>query len=195
MKFKFIISPFTQFLKIIILCIGIIIIYINYREKMLLEVNLLILSLIWIFLILISVNSLILLILLMEIHGIIAFTLTGIKENSSLSKEAMIKFFILGVIAAAFMGFGISIIYFILGSVNINEICLLINDSSFIKLSLHFKFLIFIGTVFFVGGFFFKLAIVPFHFWIGDIYQGAPLGIVFFLQRFLYYVMFIYFQK
>jgi NADH-quinone oxidoreductase subunit N len=100
----------------------------------------------------------------MEIHGIIAYTLTGKRENSSLAKEAMVKFFILGAIAVGFMGFGITIIYFILGSTNINEISILITDFYSTNLLLQNYIILIIGITFFIFGFLFKLTLVPFHF-------------------------------
>jgi NADH-quinone oxidoreductase subunit N len=184
LNMNFVISPFIQFLKTIILILGIIIIYINYyswestNNKY--EVYILILLLIWNFLILISINELILLVLFMEIHGIIAYTLTGKRENSSLAKEAMVKFFILGAIAVGFMGFGITIIYFILGSTNINEISILITDFYSTNLLLKNYIILIIGITFFIFGFLFKLTLVPFHFWIGDVYHSAPLSVILF---------------
>jgi len=184
LNFNFIISPFIQFLKTIILILGIIIIYVNYyswettNNKY--EFYILILLLIWNFLILISINELILLVLFMEIHGIIAYTLTGKRENSSLAKEAMVKFFILGAIAVGFMGFGITMIYLILGSTNINEIALLITDFYSTNILLKNYIILIIGITFFIFGFLFKLTLVPFHFWIGDVYQSAPLSVILF---------------
>ena len=184
LNFNFVISPLIQFLKTIILIFGIIIIYINYYNwestNNQYEVYILILLLIWNFLILISINELILLVLFMEIHGIIAYTLTGKRENSSLAKEAMVKFFILGAIAVGFMGFGITIIYFILGSTNINEISLLITDFYSTNILLKNYIFLIIGITFFIFGFLFKLTLVPFHFWIGDVYHSASLSIVLF---------------
>lgn len=43
---------------------------------------------------------------------------------------------------------------------------------------MEFRFLI--GILFFLIGILFKLGVVPFHFWIADVYQGSPLTITFF---------------
>lgn len=181
---NFVISPFIQFLKIVILFLGMMVIYINFyfseSQNHKFETYILLLLLIWNFLILISINELILLILFMEIHAILAFTLTGRRENSSLGKEAMVKFFILGAIAAGFMGFGISAIYFVLGSTNINEIASLITEFYISNTLLKNYIILIIGITFLVFGFFFKLTLVPFHFWIGDVYHSAPLGVIVF---------------
>src|SRR5579884_59322 len=113
---------------------------------------------------LISINDLVLLILFMELHGIIAFTLTGKRENSSLGKEAMVKFYLLGALAVGFMGFGLSAIYFVLGSTNISEIGFLINEFYMSEILLKNYIILIVGISFFIYGFLFKLALVPFHF-------------------------------
>jgi NADH-quinone oxidoreductase subunit N len=113
---------------------------------------------------LIQINELVLLIIFMEIHGIIAFTLIGKKKDSSLAKEAMVKFYILGAIAAGFMGFGATLFYYVLGSTNIHEISLLITDFYSTNLLLTNYICLIIGITFFIFGLLFKLTLVPFHF-------------------------------
>ncbi len=100
-------------------------------------------------------------ILSISLYGLVAYerdTLNGI--------EAGLKYLILAGVSSAFILFGLALIYAEQGSLQFASI-LATRGSSFGILSLVGFGLVTVG----VG---FKLAVVPFHLWTPDVYQGAP---------------------
>lgn len=80
--------------------------------------------------------------------------------------EAGIKYLLFGVTATGFMLFGMSYLYGLTGStqlsVIIEKISLMYSQPAAV-----------IALVMVLAGFFYKLAIFPFHFWVPDVYEGA----------------------
>ncbi|MFZ5825285.1 MAG: NADH-quinone oxidoreductase subunit N, partial [Bacillota bacterium] len=87
--------------------------------------------------------------------------------------EAALKYFVLGSVAAAFLLFGFALIYGATGTMNLTEITGYTKDLA-TKVGwapgLYFK----VGIGLSIVGFAFKMALVPFHIWAPDVYQGAP---------------------
>lgn len=118
-----------------------------------------------------SVNDFILTYLTIEIQSLSLFVLVSLKKNTLYSTEAGLKYFILGSLSSIFLLFGFSLLYFIFGTTNFQEISLLF----FYNLSFNFySILSFFSLIFILSGFFFKLSVVPLHMWLPDVYEGAP---------------------
>ncbi len=82
--------------------------------------------------------------------------------------EAAIKYLILTATSLSFMLFGVAMIYAEMGTMNFYHISHMISFAGPLRLML------LIGSVLFFIGVGFKLAVVPFHLWTPDVYQGAP---------------------
>ncbi len=80
--------------------------------------------------------------------------------------EAGIKYILFGVMATGFMLFGMSYLFGLTGTTYLSE---LISKLS----TLYTQPAAVVGIVMFMAGFFYKLAIFPFHFWVPDVYEGA----------------------
>lgn len=93
--------------------------------------------------------------------------------------EAALKYFVLGAIASGLLLYGMSMIYGISGSLNINEIA---SFASSANLASRETLILNFGLVFLVIGIAFKLGAVPFHMWVPDVYQGAPTSVTLFLS-------------
>lgn len=124
----------------------------------------------------VSAAELITLFLGLELMSIAAYCLAGSAIGVRSSSESAIKYFLLGSFASAFMLYGISLIYGLSGSTYIDPIREAISlhglsNNSWLALSLGM----------FLIGFAFKIALVPFHFWAADVYQGAPTGVTAFM--------------
>lgn len=89
--------------------------------------------------------------------------------------EAGIKYLVLAAFSSAFLLFGMALIYFQTGSMEFSVIA-----KSLITLqTLPPLFLAGLGLM--LVGIGFKLAVVPFHMWTADVYQGAPTPVTAFI--------------
>ncbi len=103
------------------------------------------------------------------------FLLAGWRKGDPRSNEAALKFFIIGVLSAAILLFGMSLVYGVSGSVNFGGIrawTAANGDSALLT----------IGVLFTLLGFAFKVSAVPFHFWTPDTYEGAPTPVTAYLS-------------
>jgi NADH-quinone oxidoreductase subunit N len=178
-------DPFSYTIRIIILGLGILFFCVSshYMKNSFSGVNefcCLILLAILSLVVLVSVNDFICLFLCIELQGLSFYVLACFRKNSDYSIEAGIKYFITGAIASCFMLFGISLIYGISGSINFLELKQLF--SSFGQPSIseafsgaHTPFVgLNLGLAFLFSALLFKLGAAPFHFWVADVYEGAP---------------------
>jgi len=111
-------------------------------------------------------NDLIILFVSFELVSLPTYLLAGFDKKNPRSMEASLKYFIIGALSAGILLFGISFIYGATGETNLETILNsnLLEQSSIAVL----------GTILILVGFGFKMALVPFHMWAPDTYQGAP---------------------
>ena len=120
--------------------------------------------------------DLIALFLAWELMNIPTYVLTGIQKDDPTSNEAALKFFILSALSSALIVYAISLTFGITGTTNIYAVA---NGLSAALPRLDPIALL--ATVLFIAGFGMKVAAVPFHMWIPDAYEGAPITIGAFL--------------
>ena len=111
--------------------------------------------------------DLIILFLGLELMSICFYILAGFARRRVTSNEAALKYFLLGAFATGFLLYGIALLYGSTGTTNIAAITE--RAGSLMGSPL---FLIGLGLV--LIGFAFKIAAVPFHMWVPDVYEGAP---------------------
>jgi len=126
--------------------------------------------------VMVSGYSLLTLYLGLEILSLSLYTLIAIARERAGAVEAALKYFVLGAIASGLLLYGMSMIYGISGSLNINEIA---SFASSANLASRETLILNFGLVFLVIGIAFKLGAVPFHMWVPDVYQGAPTSVTF----------------
>ncbi|MGQ9642443.1 MAG: NADH-quinone oxidoreductase subunit N [Ignavibacterium sp.] len=125
---------------------------------------------------LVSSNDLILIYLSMELLSLSSYVLAGFVKNSIRNSEASLKYVIYGSVSSGIMLFGISLLYGLTGTTNLNEINTILRGATTIDIT-------FILSVFMIlAGFGFKISVVPFHFWTPDVYEGAPITITAYLS-------------
>jgi NADH-quinone oxidoreductase subunit N len=120
-----------------------------------------------------SCGDFLILYLLIELQGLCFIVLATFRKNSYFSIQAGLKYFVLTSIFSGFFVFFLSFVYFCLGSLNFQHIHLLLLfpfEDEGINWLLRIS-LIVICLVFLV-----KIGTFPFHSWIADIYEGAPLS-------------------
>ena len=112
----------------------------------------------------------------LELLSIPAYMLAAWRKRDTLSNEAGVKYYLLGVFASAVLLYGMSLLYGATGTTKLTEIgARLAEDDKLIGISI-------IGVVFVIAGFAFKVSAVPFHSWAPDTYQGAPTPVTAFLS-------------
>jgi NADH-quinone oxidoreductase subunit N len=130
----------------------------------------------------------------LEVLSVCSYALAGLRQNDQKSGEAALKYFLLGSFASAFLVLGLAFLYGAAKSTSIPEIIALFGrQASPPVLGL-------LGIALVIIGFGFKIAVVPFHMWTPDVYEGAPTpvtaffsvgpkaaGFVVFLRLFLNY--------
>jgi len=120
--------------------------------------------------------DLIALFLAWELMNIPSYILTGIQKDDPISNEAALKFFILSALSSALIVYAISLTFGITGTTNIYLVA-----QGFGLVLPKLNPLALLAMVLFVAGFGMKVAAVPFHMWIPDAYEGAPITIGAFL--------------
>ncbi len=113
-------------------------------------------------------NHFILLFLGIETLSISLYILVAFQRSKDSSIEAGIKYLILASVSSAFLLFGMALIYNETGSMQFNMLVTVLNSGSTLSVPLVTGF----GMM--MVGIGFKLALVPFHMWTPDVYQGAP---------------------
>ena len=115
-----------------------------------------------------SASDLIMLYLAIETTGIAGYLLAGYVRTDDRSAEAGLKYFLFGAATSAVMLYGFSLLYGFTGETNLGAIApILASGNVSISAICAIVVLILVG----VG---FKIAMVPFHFWAPDVYEGAP---------------------
>ena len=120
-------------------------------------------------------TDLILTFLGIEILSMATYILAGFKRNDKRSNESSLKYFLLGSFATAILLYGIALVYGSLGSTNYEYIY----AASAINETMPGMTVIGMGLL--LVGFGFKIALVPFHSWVPDVYEGAPTPITAFM--------------
>ena len=116
---------------------------------------------------LVSTQNLLLVFIALELLSLSLYILTAFNKGSRQSAEAALKYFLFGGMSAAFLLFGISLLYGLSGSINLVEIDRVLRTQPLTPL-------LAVAMVMTVTGFGFKVAAAPFHLWAPDAYQGAP---------------------
>lgn len=103
-----------------------------------------------------------------EIMSVTVYVLAGMNRRSPRSAEAALKYFLLGAFATCFLLYGIALLYGATASTNLQVIASRLTEGG------AGNPLLVIGVAMLLIGFAFKVAVVPFHMWAPDVYEGAP---------------------
>ena len=111
----------------------------------------------------------------LELMSISTYILVGFLRQSKRSNEASMKYFLLGAFSSGVILYGMSLLYGLGGSTNLDEIASQVaglENDTLLTLSLFMM----------MAGLCFKIAAVPFHMWVPDAYEGAPTPITAFMS-------------
>ena len=130
-----------------------------------------------------AATDLFVLFLAFETSSMSTFALVAFRKKDKESTEAAVKFFIIGAISSAIVLFGISLIYGVTGSTSVGPTLDFAKMQTGLSITANpgMEPPLIVALVLLVAGFGFKAAVVPFHMWAPDVYQGAPTTISTFL--------------
>lgn len=123
--------------------------------------------------VLISANSLLTVYLGIELLSLSLYALVAFDRDSGIAAEAAIKYFVLGAIASGALLYGMSMLYGMTGTLDLDTLATIVRhrpDGGIV-----------IGIAFVVAAIAFKFGAVPFHMWVPDVYQGAPTSVTLFI--------------
>jgi NADH-quinone oxidoreductase subunit N len=118
--------------------------------------------------------DLVMLFLAIETLSIATYILAGLQRQEPRSQEAAFKYFILGAFSSAFFLYGIATIYGAQGHTNLLTLGKALGEAEISPLTL-------LGMGLLMVGLGFKVAVVPFHMWAPDVYDGAPTAVTAFM--------------
>lgn len=125
-----------------------------------------------------SATDMLTLFLGLEVMSIALYVLAGFFRNQLRSNEAGLKYFLLGAFSTGFLLYGIALIYGVTGTTNMHSIAAYFQDAPHMVQNP----LTVAGMLLFATGLLFKIAVVPFHMWTPDVYEGAPTPITAFMS-------------
>ena len=105
----------------------------------------------------------------LEILSVALYSMCAYLRDRAISLEAGIKYLVLAAASAAFLLFGMALIYAEFGTMNFSYLAAQMTAGAYPD-----RALVAGGLALMITGFSFKLALAPFHLWTPDIYEGAP---------------------
>jgi NADH-quinone oxidoreductase subunit N len=128
--------------------------------------------------------DLIVLFISLETMALTFYVLVAFTKRDKRTNEAAMKYFLLGAFSSGLLLYGMSLLYGIAGSTNLNDIATAISTvvKSSNETSALIRPLLLLGMISLAAGMFFKVSAVPFHQWTPDAYEGAPTPITAFLS-------------
>jgi NADH-quinone oxidoreductase subunit N len=117
-------------------------------------------------------DDLVTLFLALELVSIPTYVMVVLSRSHARALEAGTKYFYLGAMSAAIMAYGFSFLYGVSGTTSLPETVAAVTAALSAPGTTEYA-LATIGLVLALGGLLFKIAAVPLHFYIADVYQGA----------------------
>jgi len=109
----------------------------------------------------------------LEVFSLALYVLTGLTRMRVRSVEASLKYFLLGAFSSGFLAYGLALLYGSTGSLDMKQIAAHASSQP--------SRMLWLGLGLVLIALAFKIAIVPFHQWVPDVYQGAPTNVTGFM--------------
>ena len=125
-------------------------------------------------LVMVLAGNLIMIFVGLELMSVGVYVLTGFRRTRLRSVEGALKYFVLGAFSTGFFLYGMALVYGAAGTFDLGGIrdAVSVPPASPVLLA---------GVALLIVGFGFKVALVPFHMWSPDVYQGAPAPVTAFM--------------
>jgi NADH-quinone oxidoreductase subunit N len=123
--------------------------------------------------VLVSANSLLTVYIGVELLALSVYAMVAFDRESGIAAESAMKYFVLGAIASGTLLYGMSIVYGLSGTLDLEVIATKVTTPGSLGVIL--------GLAFIVVAVAFKFGAVPFHMWLPDVYEGAPTSVTLFI--------------
>ncbi|HWP65880.1 MAG TPA: NADH-quinone oxidoreductase subunit N [Candidatus Limnocylindria bacterium] len=120
-----------------------------------------------------AAGDLVVVFLALEVMSVAVYVLAGMLRGDVRSNEAALKYFLLGAFASGFLLYGIALVYGATGSTRLDALAEAVAKGP--------APMLLGGVALLLVGFGFKVALVPFHAWTPDVYEGAPTSVTAFM--------------
>ena len=175
----FVINDFSQLFKAIFLISALAVSvvsssYFNEDEPHQAEYYVLLLSSALGMLITASANDFLTIFVGIELSAFSSYGLVAFRKTNDKSTEAGAKYLLIGAFSSALTLYGISLLYALTGSVTFEGVNAFLTGLENGVIDGDFNELVFFSSLFIIAGLGFKIAVVPFHAWAPDVYEGAP---------------------
>ena len=121
-----------------------------------------------------SANDFLTLFVGIEISAFSSYGMVAFRKQDDKSTEAGAKYLLIGAFSSALTLYGISLLYAITGFLTFDGVSSFMDGLNNGVVEGNFSEVIFISCLFIMAGLGFKIAVVPFHAWAPDVYEGAP---------------------
>jgi NADH-quinone oxidoreductase subunit N len=118
-----------------------------------------------------STDHLLMIFLAVAMASLPSYALAGVRTGSRRASEAALKYVLFGAVVGAVLAYGLSFLYGLTGSLHLSALG---TTSSSAALG--------VGLVGLAVGAGFKASAVPLHFWVPDVFEGAPIEVTAFLS-------------
>jgi NADH-quinone oxidoreductase subunit N len=178
----FVLDGFALYFKLVFLLVTILTILISFRYLIVEGINLgeyyaMLLFATLGMMLMAAGTDLIAIYIALELMALSLYILAGFIKRDPKSLEAALKYFLLGAFTSGIVLYGMALLYGLTGTTNLKAIADYltqpeIRDSPALILAM----------ILLVAGFSFKIAAVPFHMWVPDVYEGAPTTVTAFMS-------------
>ena len=124
----------------------------------------------------VSAREMIQLYVSLETLSIALYVMVAFNKTNRLSSEAGFKYLVVGAASSAVLLYGLAILYGLTGRTELDAVARQVAGGGVSSPALV------LATIFVIGGISFKIAAVPFHQWVPDVYQGAPTPVTAFIS-------------
>ncbi len=177
-----VIDGFTMFFRLVLTFITLLIVtvsetYLGSLNIRIAEYYLLLVFSLFGMLLMAMAQDLLIVFLGIETMSVCLYALVGMSRHKHASNEGAIKYFLLGSFTTGFFVYGIALMFGVVGSTNIVDIMVYLSG-----VSGNVPMLAWASAGLILVAFAFKAALVPFHWWSPDAYEGAPTTVTAFMS-------------
>jgi NADH-quinone oxidoreductase subunit N len=131
-----------------------------------------------------ATSNLLMIFMAVELASLPSYVLAGFRKTDRIGAEASLKYVLFGAATSAVMVYGLSLLYGLYGTLQIEDIAVAMTKSSGggPSTALGTGALLAVAIFGLIVGVGFKISAVPFHFWCPDVFEGASVEVSAFLS-------------